>query len=80
MSSNNTKYIIEVVGPEDIAGYALPSSTDAQAKTALTKWLKANPLCAGHKVFLHFYRQSDGQSGYINSDGACVTGTPWNVE
>lgn len=38
------------------------------------KWAKAYPTS---EVFILFYRSTDGQHGYINKDGAELTGKSW---
>lgn len=82
MANTNTKYSIEMVDGNGESDYiTLAARTDQEAERALKAWLTSKvriALPATTHVYLGFFRSSDGQHGYLNSDGASPTGKAWN--
>ncbi|MEB6549054.1 hypothetical protein MXL46_08090 [Heyndrickxia sporothermodurans] len=62
----------EAGSPYPLKGKTTEIKTEA-INTA-EKWAKENP---DKLVFIEFYRSNDGQKGYINKDGAGISGTSW---
>lgn len=48
--------------------------TQKAAEELADTWATNNP---DKQIFVSFYRASDGQRGYINRDGAAITGKSW---
>jgi hypothetical protein len=62
---------VDASGREDYQPLGL-DETDAIAE--VEKLVKKYP---DDQIYLCFFRESDGQRGYINRDGADITGEPW---
>lgn len=69
------KYTVFV--KNDSSHYPIRSVDLKSERAAIKKakdWAKEHP---NDLVFIEFYRPSDGQIGYINRDGAAITGKSW---
>lgn len=54
--------------------YIQDFQNEKAARTHAENLAKENP---NKQVFVSFFRKSDGQHGYINREGADVTGSAW---
>lgn len=60
----------------DLGLHPLTAKTDIGAIRQMRSWLKANP--SAKRPHLAFFRQSDGQKGFINPSGnAVINGEAW---
>lgn len=69
---NYTVYVKEKGGFEEIKVYNTTS-----IKTAIGKAKEFSEEYNDKNVYIEFFRKSDGQAGYINQDGAGITGVSW---
>lgn len=75
-----TTYAIEITYEDRMpTSVALAARNDAQAEKALRKYISCAKLPADALVFLSYFRESDGQHGYLNPDGASPTAKPWST-
>lgn len=51
--------------------------SERDARKTAKKWAKEYP---DKLVFIEFFRKSDGQRGYINRNGASITGRSWTSD
>lgn len=65
-------YVVDSETSQDIREVSLTSKNIAIQKAR--EWAGQYP---DKQVFIQFYRDSDGQVGYINYDGADLTGKSW---
>lgn len=72
---NYTVYVKEKGGFEEIKAYNTKSIKTAigKAKEFSEEYNDKNV----YNVYIEFFRKSDGQVGYINPDGAGITGVSW---
>jgi hypothetical protein len=64
-----------------VVGYEVKSKSvtnEAEAVALAKQWAYEN-TDPDNGVFIEFYRESDGQHGYINPDGADINGKSWTV-
>jgi hypothetical protein len=50
------------------------TNKEMEAIKIAKEWVEENKE---HHVYVSFYRASDGQTGYINPDGAGISGKDW---
>lgn len=65
----------EVMGQDGYVG--LLAKHDAAAAAQTLKWIADNPGSQA-RVYVEWLRDSDGQRGYLNPEGASNTGRAWN--
>ena len=69
-----TTYTIELqYQTMDVDYVQLPARSDAEAVRQMEQY----PRPENARAYLTFYRESDGQYGYINRDGASAVGKSW---
>jgi hypothetical protein len=75
-----TTYSIELCYESGEKKYVpLAAKSDSQATKLMRDYLKTSSRqLMDVNAFLAFDRDSDGQHGYINQDGASPTGKTWN--
>ena len=69
------KYTVEVGYESFVGGYIIPNCSKKEAEKFAREEARKNP---DQNVFVSWFRSSDGQKGYLNSDGNYeITGKAW---
>lgn len=70
----NYNVVVRPVIGYDVKGKSVGSKKEA---IALAKQWAKEQVDPDNNVYIEFYRSSDGQQGFINPDGAGITGKSW---
>jgi uncharacterized membrane protein len=73
----NMRYTVSI---EPTVGYTIKEqtvSTESEAIEIANTWAAEIGTDSENAVYISFFRKSDGQTGYINPDGAGISGKNW---
>ncbi|NEU27705.1 hypothetical protein [Paenibacillus polymyxa] len=62
---------------DDFVHRSFETKVRKEAKETAKKWVKEYPE---ERIYIEWFRGSDGQKGYVNPDGYSLTGTNWGAE